>query len=126
MQAAGAVVGGLAGLICMYITYAANGSSYEKSTTKAAVMVASLAAFSFVFGLLRFRFACYWFAFTVATFRWVLRCIGAALHRCCAASVLRCIGQALRCTGVSCAALGFAVLWRAEAPRCAAQCAVLA
>jgi hypothetical protein len=99
----------------MYITYAANGSSYEKSTTKAAVMVASLAAFSFVFGLLRFRFARYWFAFTVATFRWVLRC-----------AALRCIGQALRCTGVSCAALGFAVLWRAEAPRCAAQCAVLA
>ena len=91
MRAAGAVVGGLAGLICMYLTYAANGSSYEQSTTKAAVMVASLAAFSFVFGLLRFRFARYWFAFTVATFRWVLRC--AVL--CCA--VLCCAGvSALR------------------------------
>jgi hypothetical protein len=76
MRAAGAVVGGLAGLVCMYITYAANGSSYEQSTTKAAVMVACLSAFSFVFGLLRFRFARYWFACTVATFRWVLHCAG--------------------------------------------------
>ena len=132
MRAFGAVVGGLLGLICMYLTQvllqslpvaivcrgcrlrrgqqrlhirqcmqprcscaacfalpppctrrrapnrstplqAANGGSYAYSTTKAAVMVTLLSCFSFCLGLLRFRFARWWFAFTVATFRCLRR-----------------------------------------------------
>lgn len=69
MRAAGAVVGGLCGLLCMYLTYAANGGSYQQSATKAGAMVALLSLFSFVFSLYRFRYPRYWFAFTVATFR---------------------------------------------------------
>lgn len=70
MRAAGAVVGGLAGLACMYATLAANGGSYENTPTKGAVMVTLLSAFTFCFSLLRFRHPRFWFAFTVATFRW--------------------------------------------------------
>ena len=70
MRAAGAVLGGLAGLACMYITRAANGGSYANGAgvTKGAAMVASLTAFAFLSGLARFRFPRYWFLFTVATF----------------------------------------------------------
>jgi hypothetical protein len=69
MRAAGAVAGGLCGLLCMYVTYAANGASYAPTPTKAAVMVTLLSCLSFVFSLYRFRYPRYWFAFTVATFR---------------------------------------------------------
>lgn len=80
MRAAGAVVGGVAGLLCSYITWWANGSSYRQSTTKGAVMVTMMAVVSFNFGLLRFRFPRYWFAFTVATFRWVVVYFGFRWH----------------------------------------------
>lgn len=69
MRAVGAVVGGLCGLVCMYVTYWINGSSYERSATKGAVMVTLLSALSFVLGLYRFRLPRWWFAFCVATFR---------------------------------------------------------
>ncbi|GAB4816536.1 hypothetical protein N2152v2_003582 [Parachlorella kessleri] len=68
MRILGAMVGGLLGLLAMYITYGANGSSYAGSTTKGAVMVTLLSVFAFGLGLFRFRFSRHWFAFVVATF----------------------------------------------------------
>lgn len=68
MRAAGAVVGGLCGLVAMYTAYAANGGSYDESLTKAAVTAALLAAFALVLGFLRFHYQQYWFFFVVAVF----------------------------------------------------------
>lgn len=69
MRAVGAVVGGLCGLIAMYITYAANGCSYDNTGTKGATMATVIFMFAFVLGFLRFRYKQYWFAFVVAIFR---------------------------------------------------------
>lgn len=69
MRAAGAVVGGTLGLLCAYITLAANGGSYGASPTKAAVMVLLLSLLAFALSLYRFRYPRFWFAYAVATFR---------------------------------------------------------
>lgn len=82
MRAAGALVGGALGLLVSYLTYWANGSSYESTTTKGAVMVTLLSFFSFCFGLYRFRYPRWWFGFTVATFR----CVGCRAWGACGAT----------------------------------------
>lgn len=61
----GAVVGSVLALICMYITFAANGSSYAPSVTKGSVMTASVCLMEFFVCLLTFRFQQYWFCFIV-------------------------------------------------------------
>ena len=92
MRAAGAVAGGLLGLLCSYLTYFANGSSYASTPTKGAVMVTLLSVFSFCFGLYRFRYPRWWFGFTVATFRCAMRVLAR-----CAAFLASCCGGAAAC-----------------------------
>lgn len=65
-RTAAAITACILAIICMYITYGANGASYAESFTKGAVMTVTASASGFVLAMCAYRFPHLWFGFIVA------------------------------------------------------------